>query len=142
MEFIVIVSTYLDTERGETDTSLHYCQWTGNEEKLRMLCRMIHIAGSDDNDEWQEEQGEQSEVYTYFKKTIPESAVDAHVAISRSMFDKYTGRFECDFLDKVDLDRLEGLEKEGKYEKEEYLKGQRQAREFLFDMCLENMFKK
>ena len=82
----------LEHNHKENETYVFYCQWTGNEEELEMLAKVIETA-----------ECELSGDYSSFEVSrikIPESAVDAHVKIQEfgcyiHMFQKCEGTFLC-----------------------------------------------
>lgn len=97
MQFIVI----LEHNHKENEQFFHYCQWTGNEEELRKLFKVIDAACYDDMC------GDYSDFFCS-KNLISETSVDEHVQMKEfnsydHMFQKHTGVFTCpDFGDLED----------------------------------------
>jgi hypothetical protein len=93
MEFIPIV----ENNHKEREMYVFYCQWTGNEEELEKLIRVIEKADC-------QLHGDYSDFQTS-RTRISESAVDEHVKLTEfgsytHMFQKCVGTFVCpDFSD-------------------------------------------
>lgn len=128
MEFILIVEEYKDYR--DKQTIFHYCQWTGNEDKLGKLLRMIDLAYP--WDDWQDL--EKTSILYRFDGKISESAVDQHMALRSSMFQKYTGKYESDITEQVDLDEMEALD--------EYDPERGKIRKLISEMSIYLMFNK
>jgi hypothetical protein len=99
MQFITI----LETNHKERESFLHYCQWTGNEDELTKLLKVIDLACYDDMC------GDYSDFW-YSRALIRESAVDEHVQLKEygsycPMFQKHVGVFTCPEFDVDDCEK-------------------------------------
>lgn len=93
MQFITI----LETNHKERESFLHYCQWTGNEEELTKLLKIIDFASTDDMC------GDYSD-FCCSRVLISESAVNEHMQLKEfggyaHMFQKHVGIFTCPEFD-------------------------------------------
>jgi hypothetical protein len=88
MQFITI----LETNHKENEIFIHYCQWTGNEEELGKLLKIIEFADPSNMS------GDFCD-FCYSEKKVSEGAVDEHIRLGYGCFahtfQKHTGVFKC-----------------------------------------------
>lgn len=89
MDYIII----LEHNHKEDETYVLYCQWTGNEEQLEKLVKVIETADPEDLS------GDYAS-FSVSRVKIPEAAVDVHCSIKDfggyiHMFQKCKGTFTC-----------------------------------------------
>ena len=89
MDYIII----LEHNHKEDETYVLYCQWTGNEEQLEKLVKVIETADPEDLS------GDYAS-FSFSRVKIPEAAVDVHCSIKDfggyiHMFQKCKGTFTC-----------------------------------------------